>query len=96
MKLAEALLERKDLKTKVDNLRARAVQSALVQEGDVPAEAPTELLREMNEAIEQLGVLIRRINATNNVTQLATAPRFPTRLCSATCWSCDAWRWTLC
>ena len=71
MKLAEALLERKDLKTKVDNLRARAVQSALVQEGDVPAEAPTELLREMNEAIEQLGVLIRRINATNNVTQLA-------------------------
>ena len=71
MKLAEALLERKDLKTKVDNLRARAVQSALVQEGDVPAEAPTELLCEMNEAIEQLGVLIRRINATNNVTQLA-------------------------
>ncbi len=71
MKLAEALLQRKDLKTKVDNLRARAVQSALVQEGDVPAEAPTELLREMNEAIEQLGVLIRRINATNNVTQLA-------------------------
>jgi 2-iminoacetate synthase ThiH len=71
MKLAEALLERKDLKTKVDNLRARAVQSALVQEGDVPAEVPTELLREMNEAIEQLGVLIRRINATNNVTQLA-------------------------
>ena len=70
MKLAEALLERKDLKTKVDNLRARAVQSALVQEGDVPAEAPTELLREMNEAIEQLGVLIRRINATNNVTLL--------------------------
>ena len=70
MKLAEALLERKDLKTKVENLRARAVQSALVQEGDVPAEAPTELLREMNEAIEQLGVLIRRINATNNATQL--------------------------
>ena len=70
MKLAEALLERKDLQTKVDNLRARAVQSALVQEGDVPAEVPTELLREMNEAIKQLGVLIRRINATNNLTQL--------------------------
>src|SRR4028118_663651 len=70
MKLAEALLERKELKTKVENLRARAVQNALVQEGDAPAEAPTELLREMNEAIEQLGVLIRRINATNNVTHL--------------------------
>ena len=70
MKLAEALLQRKDLKTKVENLRARAVQNALVQEGDIPAEVPTELLREMNEAIEQLGVLIRRINATNNVTLL--------------------------
>ena len=70
MKLAEALLERKELKTKVENLRARAVQNALVQEGDTPAEAPVELLREMDEAVEQLGVLIRRINATNNVTRL--------------------------
>lgn len=68
MKLAEALLERKNLKTKVENLRARAVQNALVQEGDAPSEAPAELLREMDEAVEQLGVLIRRINATNNVT----------------------------
>src|SRR4028118_1156792 len=70
MKLAEALLERKELKTKVENLRARAVQNALVQEGDAPAEAPVELLREMDDAVEQLGVLIRRINATNNVTRL--------------------------
>lgn len=70
MKLAEALLERKDLKTKIENLRARAVQNALVQEGDAPAESPTELLREMDDAVEQMGVLVRRINATNNVTQL--------------------------
>lgn len=70
MKLAEALLERKNLKTKVENLRARAVQNALVQEGDAPAEAPLELLREMDETVEQLGVLICRINATNNVTPL--------------------------
>ena len=71
MKLAEALLERKELKTKIENLRARAVQNALVQEGDTPAEVPVELLREMDAAVEQLGVLIRRINATNNVTRLA-------------------------
>lgn len=71
MKLAEALLERKELKTKIENLLARAVQNALVQEGDTPAEVPVELLREMDAAVEQLGVLIRRINATNNVTQLA-------------------------
>jgi len=42
MKLAEALLERKELKTKIENLRARAVQNALVQEGDTPAEVPVE------------------------------------------------------
>lgn len=71
MKLAEALLERKTLKTKVENLRARAVQNALVQEGDEPSEAPVDLLREMDVAVAQLGTLIRRINATNNVTRLA-------------------------
>jgi hypothetical protein len=70
MKLAEALLERKNLKTKVDSLRARAFQNALVQEGDAPAEEPTALLREMDEAARQLGVLIQRINTTNNVTRL--------------------------
>ena len=70
MKLAEAPLERKNLKTKVDSLRTRALQNALVQEGDAPAEEPTALLREMDEAARQLGVLIKRINATNNVTLL--------------------------
>jgi Fic family protein len=71
MKLAEALLERKELKTKIENLRARAVQNALVQEGDTPAESPTELLLEMDDAVEKMGVLVRRINATNNVIRLA-------------------------
>jgi hypothetical protein len=71
MKLAEALLERKELKNKVNSLQMRAIQYTLVQEGDVPAEAPTELLREADAAVDQLGVLIQRINATNNVTRLA-------------------------
>jgi len=71
MKLAEALLERKNLKDKVDNLRSRAYQNALVQEGDAPAEVPADLLREVNETVDELGVLIRRINATNNVATLA-------------------------
>lgn len=70
MKLAEALLERKNLKTRVESLRMRAFQNALVQEGDAPAEEATALLREMDEAILQLGILVKRINATNNVTLL--------------------------
>ena len=71
MKLAEALLERKNLKTKVENLRARAIQNALVQEGDTPSEAPLDLLREMDAAVAELGSLIQRINDTNNVIRLA-------------------------
>lgn len=70
MKLAEALLERKNLQGKVEDLRERAAQNALVQEGDEPSELPLELLREMDEAVEQLSSLIRRINATNNVARL--------------------------
>ena len=70
MKLAEALLERKSLMDKVETLKTRLVQNALVQEGDEPMEAVAVLLRELNEAIEQLESFIKRINATNNVARL--------------------------
>jgi len=70
MKLAEALLERKNLQNKVEDLRERAAQNTLVQEGDEPSELPLALLGEMDEAIEQLGSFIQRINATNNVARL--------------------------
>ena len=70
MKLAEALLERKGLKERIDSLRYRAGQSALVQEGDAPAEPPLDLLREEFELVAQWGVMVRRINATNNQAAL--------------------------
>jgi len=70
MKLAEALLERKSLMEKVEKLRERLVQNALVQEGDAPSEQPQELMVELDETVAQLEVLIKRINATNNVAQL--------------------------
>jgi hypothetical protein len=66
MKLAEALLERKELKNKIEQLRARAAQNALIQEGDAPAENPVELLCELDGVVEAWSNLIRRINATNN------------------------------
>ena len=70
MKLAEALLERKSLMQKVEKLRERMTQNALVQEGDTPNEQPKELLRTLNDTIAQLQTLIKRINATNNVATL--------------------------
>jgi len=71
MKLAEALLERKGAKDRVDSLRDRIKSSALVQEGDSPTENPEELLNDLAVAIERLGQLIRAINRTNNVTKLS-------------------------
>jgi len=71
MKLAEALLERKSLMQKIETLRARLAENALVQEGDQPSEQPQALMAELNDAVNQLESLIRRINATNNVAQLA-------------------------
>jgi hypothetical protein len=70
MKLAEALLERKSLMEKVETLRERLMQNALVQEGDAPAEQPEALMRELDETVTQLETLIRRINATNNAALL--------------------------
>ena len=40
MKLAEALMERSDLKTRIEQLAARLNENAKVQEGDEPAKTP--------------------------------------------------------
>lgn len=65
MKLAEALNERKSLKTKLTNLRERLVANARVQEGDQPAEQPVALLGEVADSVAKLESLIVRINRTN-------------------------------
>jgi len=70
MKLAEALLQRKELLTKVSQLENRILQDALVQEGDEPAENPLELLAEQQAAIEELESLITRINKTNMTNKI--------------------------
>lgn len=65
MKLAEALQERADLNRRIEQLRARLVNNALVQEGESPAESPEELLKELDECIARLEELMTRINLTN-------------------------------
>ena len=69
MKLAEALQERADLNVKIEQLRNRLSNNALVQEGETTAENPTELLTELDGAIERLRELMARINKTNCMTE---------------------------
>jgi hypothetical protein len=70
MKLAEALLERKSLKQKIESLQSRLAESVMVQEGDKPVEDPQALMAELNDATDALETLIKQINATNNVATL--------------------------
>ncbi len=68
MKLAEALQERADLNSKINELRSRLSNNATVQEGEAPAENPVELLSQLDECAARLEELMARINATNCAT----------------------------
>jgi len=68
MKLAEALLLRADCQKRVEQLKARLLSSAKVQEGEKPSEEPQKLLSEIEAICNQLVDLIKRINKTNSTT----------------------------
>lgn len=70
MKLAEALLERKAIKEKIQALRERMLKDARVQEGEKPAEAPAELMAQVAELTVKLERLTVAINRTNVVARL--------------------------
>ena len=70
MKLGEALVLRKDLQTRIEQLRARLKDSVLVQEGEKPPEDPQKLLGQVMEAADALADLIAKINRTNIATRL--------------------------
>jgi len=65
MKLAEALIERADLQTRLSQLDARLHNNAKVQEGETPAEDPAALLEELDRISARLEQLITAINLTN-------------------------------
>lgn len=69
MKLAEALILRADLQKRLEQLRSRLTASALVQEGEEPAEDPRTLLKELDQVTGELQDLIARINLTNAAEQ---------------------------
>lgn len=68
MKLAEALQERADINRKIEQLRSRLNNNALVQEGETPAEDPAELKKELDRSLKRLSELIAAINRTNSLT----------------------------
>lgn len=70
MKLAEALLERKAIKTKMEELKHRLYQNAQTQEGLAPTEEPLGLLSELAATVHQFEEIVARINATNAEARL--------------------------
>lgn len=71
MKLAEALMERKAIKTKMEDLKKRIYQNSSIQEGEQPIEEPLQLLDELQLETKKFETMIARINQTNNVTRLS-------------------------
>lgn len=68
MKIAEALIQRADAQKRIEQLRARLIRSAKVQEDEQPPENPQELLTEIDTVINELTTLIQQINRTNAAT----------------------------
>jgi len=70
MKLAEALMERKAIKNKMEELKKRIYQNAQIQEGDAPIELPVNLLEELRKEIQKFESLVIKINNTNIAAKL--------------------------
>lgn len=68
MKLAEGLLLRADLLKKIEHLQNRITPVLIVSEDKQPQEDPDKLLAQLRKTIQDLELLIIRINKTNNVT----------------------------
>jgi len=65
MKLAEALIERAEIQKQNGQLFNRIKANTKVQEGDLPAEKPEELIVKYEENMTQYLELVQRINDTN-------------------------------
>ena len=65
MKLAEALLARKELQVRANELVERSVATARYQEGETPAEDAAVLVVAATDAFQELGDLVARIDQTN-------------------------------
>ncbi|MFR3287197.1 DIP1984 family protein [Enterococcus casseliflavus] len=71
MKLAEALLLRRDLNNRLFQLRNEISSNVLVQEGDTLDRSITELFKEYDEINQQYSELVVAINRKNATASLA-------------------------
>jgi len=70
MILAEALSVRKEMKARLNDFRTRLLQSAVVQEGEQPAEDPEVLLDLLEHELQGYAQLVSRIHRTNLAARL--------------------------
>lgn len=68
MKLAEALVTRKDLNERIAHLKTRIHENLIVQEGERPSEDPGMLIQQLDQAQIDLTALVVAINKTNTLT----------------------------
>ena len=71
MKLAQALIERKAIKTSIEELKKRIYQNSQIQEGDKSIENPLDLLKILDIEIKEYKEIIAKINITNNQTKVS-------------------------
>lgn len=69
-KLAEALILRADYNRRLEQLKARILRNAKIQEGEKPAEDPAALLKEFEDIAGRFEEIIQRINRTNVATTI--------------------------
>ncbi|OMJ11138.1 hypothetical protein AYI69_g9957 [Smittium culicis] len=70
MKLAEALIQRKDLSSDISDLKTRITNNSLVQEGTDPAEDPEALLLQLYDKLNRFESMVSRINYTNAIAKI--------------------------
>jgi hypothetical protein len=69
MKLAEALINRKDLEVTIVGLQQRMKENVRVQEGTEPFEKVEVTAVEVKKVLAELEKLVLKINRTNNATK---------------------------
>ncbi|MDY0017625.1 MAG: DIP1984 family protein [Candidatus Delongbacteria bacterium] len=73
MKLAEALITKKDLEIEVANLHSMLLETSKVQEGGVPFQKPELLLNTIKNKLEELETLTIKIHKTNSATVISSS-----------------------
>jgi len=68
MKLAELLIERSEMKKRIEVIANRLRRTAKIQEGDPIVIPPEKLLTKLDHLIEKHELVIRKINQINQTT----------------------------